>query len=196
MSQSPPYEVLIAAYRGRSLLSRAIQFRTWSPVSHISLVMAPSAFFSASPETRRIYLHQAAMIDAWKRGVRRVDGILAGHDRKTAVTLYRVSAPFPDLIDHAAVWSFASDQVGRPYDYLGVLGFCARADRLHSRRRWFCSELAAACFARAGLHLLSPAIPHHRIYPGMVTASPRLSPLDDSGQHSRAGLPHSPPVAS
>lgn len=46
--------------------------------------------------------------------------------------------------------SFAIDQVGKPYDYAGVLLF-SFAPRWNDKRRWFCSELTAAALHRAGI---------------------------------------------
>jgi hypothetical protein len=168
-------EVVLGLYRGRSLLSRMIQCRTWSPWSHASLVLLPAAFWSASAADREVYLLHAAMIDAWKGGVRRVDGLLAGrHDRRTEVTLLRLRPEYASAFDALAAWRFACDQVGAGYDYLGVLGFVARRDVWQRPAKWFCSELAAAAFARGGVDLLAPTRPFHRIAPGDIAASPRL----------------------
>lgn len=66
---------------------------------------------------------------------------------------------FPARITGAhehAVRCWATTQLGRKYDYPGVLGFVLPALRL-SRRRWFCSEICAAALSRSVLeHARTP----------------------------------------
>ncbi|MDE1905014.1 MAG: hypothetical protein KGH75_01005 [Rhodospirillales bacterium] len=56
----------------------------------------------------------------------------------------------------ARVVAWARAQVGKPYDWGGVLAFLARRD-WHDPRAWFCSELVAAAFEEAGEPLLRTA---------------------------------------
>ena len=51
--------------------------------------------------------------------------------------------------DARAVIAAARSQVGKPYDWLGVLGIGVRR-RWQDNDRWFCSELIAWAFERAG----------------------------------------------
>ena len=52
-----------------------------------------------------------------------------------------------------AVLAAARSQVGKPYDWRGVLGIGARR-RWHDTDAWFCSELVAWAFARGGSPLV------------------------------------------
>ena len=63
----------------------------------------------------------------------------------------------------AAALAFARAEIGKPYDYLGVLWFPFRP-RWNDPRRWFCSELTAAALHHAGI-LKVPAL-LHRVSPG------------------------------
>lgn len=64
--------------------------------------------------------------------------------------------------DPAAVIAAARSQIGKPYDWAGVIGIGFRRN-WHDASRWFCSELVAWSFAEAGsprfrigAHRLSP----------------------------------------
>lgn len=73
------------------------------------------------------------------------------------------------------VRAWLNEQVGKRYDYAEVAKFISRrkANEKAADRRWFCSELAAEAFRRAGRELLR--LPGWKISPGMLHASPLLS---------------------
>lgn len=50
----------------------------------------------------------------------------------------------------AAAIAFARSQIGKGYDYRGVL-FFSFAPRWQDHRRWFCSELTTAALVHAGI---------------------------------------------
>jgi uncharacterized protein YycO len=144
----------ILLYKGRSVLSRLIRFRTWSEYSHAALEIEGDL-----------------IVDAWKSGVRKIETPHEGHDPETVIHAYRV----PDMTDEerARIREFALSQVGRPYDYRGVLRFLSRRDPRRENRRWFCSELVFASFLRGGIELLA-RVPAHRVSPGELARSPLL----------------------
>jgi hypothetical protein len=47
-----------------------------------------------------------------------------------------------------AFWAFVAENNGKPYDYLGLIGFALGID---DDRAWFCSELIAAALEHAGI---------------------------------------------
>lgn len=65
----------------------------------------------------------------------------------------------------SAVINAAATQIGKPYDYTGVLGVGLHRDWQQSDR-WFCSELVAWAFSQGG----SPLFRHH--------ANRRVTPQD------------------
>lgn len=74
------------------------------------------------------------------------------------------------------VFAFAQAQLGKPYDYTMVARFISR--RQASRKqagRWFCSELAYAAYAHAGVHLFASTEPWE-VSPGLLARSPLLIP--------------------
>ena len=93
-------------------------------------------------------------------------------DIKTGVTRFNNVPPRATPIYRGrtsqTVVDWVEQQVGKPYDIRGVLGFlthkCHDSDY---HLRWFCSELATAVLRRSGVHIL-PGIPAFRISPGML----------------------------
>lgn len=70
----------------------------------------------------------------------------------------------------AAAEYFLTQQVGKPYDYWGVLSFLPRWRPKHAQAKWFCSELIQAAF---GNHLLARAHPW-KVDPTLLSYSPNL----------------------
>ena len=63
----------------------------------------------------------------------------------------------------AKIKGFARAQIGKPYDYLQILGIVLHKDG-GNNYSWFCSELVFASFANAGILLLDRD-PQDRITP-------------------------------
>lgn len=79
----------------------------------------------------------------------------------------------------------ARREVGKPYDWRGVLGFWVRRD-WNRGNAWFCSELIAGVLERIGESAFrrSP----HRVSPEQLYL-PRFDRLDAAGQGSGASSP-------
>ncbi|WP_448577461.1 YiiX/YebB-like N1pC/P60 family cysteine hydrolase [Thermosphaera sp.] len=144
----------ILLYRGVSLLSRLIRWRTWSEYSHVALE-----------------IHRGEIVDAWKGGVRLIRSPFEGHDPETVVEAYEIAGLRPEQAARAAL--FARAQIGKPYDYWGVLRFIIRRDPTQPNDRWFCSELVFAALLHGGVRLLE-RVPAHRASPGDLARSPLL----------------------
>jgi uncharacterized protein YycO len=146
---------MIAIYRGKSAVSRIIRAFNWSPYSHVAWVDDDD--FS--------------VIEAWHRGgVTHVASPNVNHTPGTMVDIFYVTSE--QAFQTEIIRQFLKDQVGKKYDFAGILGFIFRATRLQRKQKWFCSELVAEAYATAGLPLLR--IPSYKIYPGMLAASPML----------------------
>ena len=63
-------------------------------------------------------------------------------------------------------------QIGKPYDHAGILGFLAAA-RTENPARWFCSELILAAYKRAGTDLLK-RVSAWNVSPGLLACSQLL----------------------
>lgn len=120
---------------------------TWSPFSHVDLVL---------PDGRLL-------------GARGSGGVaIRDQDEFSAVAQFQVDAP-------ASVLDIAASQVGKPYDWEALAGFVSRRD-WQDNDSWFCSELVAWAFAQAGSPLLRTTN-LNRITPRDLLLSPLLMPL-------------------
>lgn len=151
---------MIALYKGTSIISRLIRFRTWSEFSHASWVDGDEEFEA---------WHTSG--EGFKPGVRRVQFLGAGHTLGTEVHLFQ--CPELNAEQCASIKRFMISQIGKRYDWGGVLGFLSRRDSAQYQDRWFCSELIFCALLREGVDLLS-RVPCHRVSPGMLALSPRL----------------------
>ena len=120
--------------------SAMIRVATWSKWSHVDLIDGDSVIGAVAPH-----------------GVERerLNARLAAASHAAVMTI--------PCEDAAAVISAASSQIGRPYDWLGVLGIGLHRD-WQEADRWFCSELAAWAFQATGQPLFR-ADALHRVTP-------------------------------
>jgi uncharacterized protein YycO len=144
---------VIALYKGVSKPSRIIRAFNWSEYSHAAWVDDDGSVYQA-----------------WSKGVTLTRSISEDHTPGTEVHLYTVIGETPETREE--VRKFMISQLGKKYDWLGILGFVFRAKSLHRRTKWFCSELVAEAYASAA-HPLVRA-PSFKVYPGMLAASPLL----------------------
>lgn len=146
---------MIAIYKGHSLISRIIRFANWSPYSHAAII---------DPVGNRV-------IEAWQGRVQAARSLSELHTTTTEVDVFHVETT-PE--QSAAVLAFAYAQVGKRYDYRGILHFITRRPEYPGDQdRWFCSELVMAAYRAAGIDLLS-RVPAFQVYPGMLSYSPLL----------------------
>jgi len=145
----------VLLYRGKSWLSRLIQWRTWSPYSHAAWL------------TRG----DARVCEAWwPDGVRIVPGLSRGHTPGTVIDVYQ--ADFErDPAKADAVTAFYERHEGERYDLWGILGFAVRR-RCDKPGWWFCSEILQAACASIGEPLVN-AEPW-RTSPGLLGTSTRM----------------------
>jgi hypothetical protein len=148
--------MIIAGYVGRSIISRTIQLMQRTGLEGISHI-------AIDTEGEGIY-------EAWHiGGVRRIESLGCGHTPGTVV--HRWHWPMMDGQERQAI-AFLRAQVGKDYDYLGVIGFLSLRKRDRAQHRWFCSELAVAAGLSCGAPLL--VAPPHHVMPQQVVWSPAL----------------------
>jgi uncharacterized protein YycO len=102
--------------------------------------------------------------------VQRVAGLLTQHKEKTVVEVYEIVGLTDE--QRARIETFLVAQIGKPYDYLAILGFMFRKP-LQKPSRWFCSELVFAACQAAGIKLLA-RIPPWKVSPDLLAISPLL----------------------
>lgn len=148
---------MIALYRGISCASRVIRWKTWSAYSHASW-LAPD--FSRE-------------IEAWKGEVREQSVPFAAHTPGTVADLFEFFEGAADADRGMA--HFLREQIGKPYDWPGILGFATRRQQsdLKAQAKWFCSELVFAAAVHAERPLLLRVQPW-QVYPGMIAYSTQL----------------------
>lgn len=129
----------------------AVRAFTWCWCSHVDLVLPDGRLLGALPGS-------GVQIRDWTPARR--------------VERFHIDAP-PALLQ--AVLERALSQIGRPYDWAGVLGMALRR-KWAEQDSWFCSELVAWAFADAG-HPLLRAQHLYRITPRDLLLSPRLAPV-------------------
>jgi hypothetical protein len=143
---------MIALYKGTSLISKLIRWRTWSAYSHAAWIC-----------------DNGEVIEAWTDGVRKRPSIHVGHTPGTEIDLFKMTLTLTQKI---LLENFLQKQIGKKYDWRGIGKFISRRDG-DNQDRWFCSELIAAACASVGEPLLL-RIPVYKIDPGMLSYSPLL----------------------
>lgn len=112
--------------------SLAIRLATWSEWSHVDLLvdeLGPKArLLGAAAPTGVSLLPLAERL---------------AHASRAALVTFPVNNP-------TKVLDAAIEQLGRPYDWLGCAGIALRNRDWQAEDRWFCSELVAYAFGRAG----------------------------------------------
>lgn len=135
-----------------SLSSRLIRWATWSAFSHVDLVLPDGRLLGATA----------------RRGVS-----IRNPEPVARLVRFTIDAP-------SAVIDVASTQLGRPYDWSGILGWGLRRD-WQEDDSWFCSELIAWAFDAAGCPLLR-ARNSWRITPRDLLLSPLLGGYNSNGE--------------
>ena len=133
-------QVQLLFSRTNSIESYAVRMMSWSRWSHVALV------------------HGDAIVEAVPGvGVRRTSFVEAIRDVSDARI---VSLPG---IDEERIFELMCSQIGKPYDWGAVFGIALHRD-WQNDEKWFCSELIAWAFAKAGDPLFREEV-IHRITP-------------------------------
>ena len=134
--------------------SRLIRFLTWSWASHVDFVLPDGKLLGALAVEGGggVQIHE-----------------LHKPEYYTRVERFEIDAP-------ESVIDFAMTQIGKPYDWAGIFGVIARNRNWEEDDKWFCSELAAWAFQKAGLPLLNEV--SYRITPRDLLISPLLKPVE------------------
>lgn len=138
--------IRIAAYKGKSWVSKGIRWQTWSDYSHVAIILGTDE-----------------IIEAWQGSdeVRVIKNLSDGHSPGTEVDVYSVPMTFSQEIKFKKV---ARSLVGAEYDYAGIAGFLVR-QHFENSEKYFCSELFAHCCKETGLDYFR-YIDAHKVSPG------------------------------
>ena len=133
--------LILMAFKGKSLLSKAIQFRTNGPYSHIAYMVHKNSY---------ILGNVPLAIEAW-RGWVRVADVNYSHSQGTPYDVFEIHTTTPQLM---AFESFLSKQIYKKYDFMAMLNFICNKyydptvpndgiEVWNNKDKWFCSELIA-----------------------------------------------------
>lgn len=140
--------IILQFSQSNNIFSLLIRLFTWSWASHVDIVIDEGTLLGA-----RLF-----------GGVGMVD---LADQKFTRVERYAV-----DLgVDSAEVLRAAFSQIDKPYDIWGAIGL-ALHHNWESESKWFCSELVAWVFQKAGRQLLNEK--KYRITPRDLLMSPYL----------------------
>lgn len=135
----------------RAIDSAIIRFLTWSDISHVDIV---------EPVTGQLL------------GARLHGGVqLRPVDYSSFHKVIRAEIELPNLAAEQAVLSAARSQIGKPYDWTGILNFGFQRN-WREEDSWFCSEFVAWSFEKAGYALLNVGAEVWRITPRDLLLSP------------------------
>ena len=142
-------QMKILAYRGKSLISKAIQWQTRSPYSHVAI------------EHDNLWVTEAWHVG----GVAFSPDYRALHSGGTKVDVFGIDIKF----DQRAAEDFLAKQIGKKYDFSAIARFISRRDE-PADDKWFCSELVLAA-----MPFLLRHIPPSHTTPRDITLSPYLT---------------------
>lgn len=143
----------ILLFKGKGFVSKLIKWQTNGQYSHAAL---------QRPDGR--------IIEAWHKPAKvRLNKL----KRWDSVEAYEVNAT-PEQWAKALEW--AEKQIGKKYDFGGVLRFVTRW-RKQKDDKWFCSELVFQAMKEGGVDLLS-RIQCSQVSPTVLSFSPLLKPSE------------------
>ncbi len=153
-------KIVLQFSAGASVLDRAIRWITWSDYNHVDGVVAIEGYGDYS-ET------EVKLLGALPRGV-----CYHAPCKRYLRLDYRV-AELPSG-QGAGIIRFAKRQIGKPYDWLGLVGILLRCRRLHARNHsaWWCDRLWAEAFRLNGYALVDA--PSWKLSPEDLLRSERL----------------------
>jgi hypothetical protein len=147
---------MICLYKGTSLVSKLIKFRTWSDYSHVSFVAGENL---SGPE-----------YEAWHiGGVQRVNSFALNHKPGTRVDLFDIKLT-PG--ENEGLLEFYESQLGKKYDFRAIGGFVLRLN-VQDKDALFCAEYTISGFEKIKKPLLA-RIPAYKVPPGYIPLSPLL----------------------
>lgn len=149
---------MILLYKGKSLISKAIQWQTFGPYSHASW-----------------WLRDGTVVEAWhKGGVSHNESPATLHTPGTEIDVFGIQGV--SMEHRFLIEQYVKEEIGKQYDFAPVLrGFPLRLNR-DNPNKWFCSELLFSKVRKAGIDLLRE-VPAFKVHPTLLSYSPLLEPV-------------------
>ena len=147
MSEKPK----ILLFKGRGFVSKLIRWQTNGEYSHAALQLPDGRMIEAWHKPAKVRLRYK--LEDWSN-----------------VEAYDVEGMTPEQWNNAINW--ARDQIGKKYDFGGVLRFVTRW-RKQKDEKWFCSELVFEAVKQGGIDLLH-RVKCSQVSPTVLSFSPLL----------------------
>jgi uncharacterized protein YycO len=142
----------VLLFKGKGVISRSIRWQTDGVYSHAAILLDDGK----------------TIVEAWHTGTGVRKKILKDW---TNIDVYEI--PCITQAQKVKVELFLNSQLGKGYDYWGILRFLTRRDR-NNPEKWFCSELVVAALWQAGIELFAPFVPAYKVSPELISYSPRI----------------------
>lgn len=148
--------MIVVLFKGRGLMSRLIEWQTRGDYSHAALF---------DEDTNTLY-------ESWQ-----TDGVhkkknWGRYDGDATVDFFKFQHTQAEA---EAIRAFLESQLGKKYDWLGVVRFVSRTQlKPDAKEKWFCSELVTAALAAAGIRLFKNTEPCE-VPPDLIKRSVILS---------------------
>jgi len=142
--------LILAFYYGHGTpVDRLIRTATRSPFSHVELVA------DCLPPPDATWWECRAISSSARDGGVREKTIVCGLDKWVFLPLTGWQP--------ADAWQRAAAQIGKPYDYAGIVMNFTVPLRRHLRDSWFCSELSGNALGLHAPHTMSPGDLYYRV---------------------------------
>lgn len=115
----PSNKVIIRMSSNYLPFALAIKARTWSKFSHVDFVLPDGKFLGAIP----------------------LGGVCVHRHRYPIEEYFELDVSKAEAKE---IWENAVKHIGKPYDFIGILGFATNRD-WQEEDSWFCSEYVAGC---------------------------------------------------
>ena len=152
-------KIYVCATKGISLASRIIRWKQWGyPYTHLAYIGTEID----DPDNPTV-------IEAWWSGVEKCK-LSKNHTPGTEYSIFSY-----DVISAEATANerFMHAQIGKSYDYRGLLGFVFYSKALDEKSRWWCSEILFAAALKTSVCLFRDTDPAE-VDPRLFLKSPRL----------------------
>jgi uncharacterized protein YycO len=148
-------------FKGKSLISRVIQFFTWSKYSHVGIKFSNNEFLEIWPSKEGVTLCD-------------LNYIHMTHQKGTVIDIFTLDGKYiNENIGELEnkIYESCKKYIGSKYDFLGILGFVFRK-KVHKKSKWFCSELVHHLFSEQNIRLVNTD--SCKVHPGLLSYSPLL----------------------
>ncbi len=154
-------------FRGKGLINSLVRWQTNSHFAHVAI----RPYSDPRDPRRNTIIEALPKHGVWRRELLPTDEYFTSRFKALQPVFAEEHGRYVQF-DLDTANGFLEQQIGKKYDYQGVLRFVTR-EKSHHPEKWFCSELAFAYFIWGGVKMLNMD-EAWRVSPGMLSLSPYL----------------------